>query len=45
MEREKIKTKTFMQGEKGAENVGGTETNFWVSPLPGVKCLDIKILV
>ena len=30
LEREKIKTKTLIEGEKGAENVGGRETKFFI---------------
>lgn len=43
MERGKIIKKTLKYGEKRATN-GGTEKKVWVSPLLGVKCLDIKML-
>jgi len=43
LEREKIKTKTLIQGQEGAENDGGTETKRFEFLLCLELCLDLRI--
>jgi hypothetical protein len=44
LERKKIKTKTLIKGQEGAENDGGTETKMFEFLLCLELCLDLRIL-